>query len=82
MILFYGVLGADYLWGDGVNEQSIKFNQVLQKLNSPVLDFVTFSSEQLQSLECEISSSDPVNAVEITELEAVQSTTQQIAKSL
>ena len=33
----------------------------------------------MQSLEREISSSDPVNAVEITELEAAQSTTQQPA---
>lgn len=75
----YGGLGADRLWGDGVNPQSIRFTRAIESIGVKKLNFGSLSSEELQSIEREITLFDPVSAVGIIESEADQSTTQQQA---
>ncbi|WGL94802.1 M10 family metallopeptidase C-terminal domain-containing protein [Arsenophonus nasoniae] len=73
----YGGLGADRLWGDGVNPQSIRFTQAMQSIGAEKFDFDTLSPEQWQSIEQEITAFDSANAAGIIGAEANQSTTQQ-----
>ncbi|WP_238149490.1 M10 family metallopeptidase C-terminal domain-containing protein [Arsenophonus endosymbiont of Aleurodicus floccissimus] len=77
--IIYGGLGADRLWGDGVNPESIRFTRAIESIGVKKLNFGTLSSQQLQSIEREIILFDPANAVGIIEREADQSETQQQA---